>query len=361
MAKTLIIVDIHDSAMGISAHQHALSKNTLVFAALDFASPELFVTTVINENADVLIFAWRRVFFDLTHKKLTAELLEKFRRRGQIYFVIADHLGLEPKYFKQESSQFHYADGYYTTNQLLFEEYSKLYPSFPPLGIYRDLPNLNDIRKVREKLPMRNPKKIIWVGNSKWGNNYGFVDHKGRGEILNPLINLLQGFDPSIEVKIIDSAFRFVPNKSVLKEIASAGILVQTSQAEGTGLPILEALALGTIPITNRVGIAEEILSERLGPLLIKRDPNAYFEAICEVLKSDFKREDLVDIFEKYAHDSQIPLPLFRGVKESPDFKVSLFKGLEVSIIWKMRFLKPLVKKSLMRIRLRFNRNQRHI
>jgi glycosyltransferase involved in cell wall biosynthesis len=72
----------------------------------------------------------------------------------------------------------------------------------------------------------------------------------------------------------------------VLREIAESEILIQASAHEGTGLPLLEAMGVGTIPITSDVGIAREVLIDGLQHLIVKRNANDFEQKIIDLAAS---------------------------------------------------------------------------
>ena len=342
--KTVLVVDTLRSAMGISAQQHSTRKNVKVLAALNYSSPSKFAKALSLEDPQVIIFNWRRLLLDLLSEYSSRDIILGLRQKSQIYFVIADHLGLNPDYSNQELPLFDFANGYFVTNRLLEHDYSKMFPNNTPIGIFRDLPNLNNIAIVQSESIRRIPNKIVWVGNSKWGNHYGYRDHKGLTGMVLPLKQKLESTDPSYIIKIIDSATGYVDNLSVLREIASSKILIQTSNSEGTGIPLLEALALGTIPITNRVGIAEEILAGSLSDFVINNEVNQYFDKIIEVVHGRPNHEELLEVFNKYLEHSDIPDSSEVEKKVASLQKFRLSRHLIVVLIWKIRFIRSFLR-----------------
>jgi glycosyltransferase involved in cell wall biosynthesis len=139
---------------------------------------------------------------------------------------------------------------------------------------------------------------IIWVGNSRWGSNYGYVDHKGYTEVVQPLLKRRLPLDP---FRIRDSFIRRIPNDQVLREIAESEILIQASAHEGTGLPLLEALGVGTIPITSDVGIAREVLTGYLEHLIVERNVNSFEHKIKEISTQSIELSDLcISAFDSF-------------------------------------------------------------
>ena len=74
-------------------------------------------------------------------------------------------------------------------------------------------------------------------------------------------------------------------DEKLLREIASAAVLVQPSLYEGFGLPPLEALYLGTQPIISDIPVFKEIYGDL--PVVF------------------FKTNDVYDLSEKIIHISE--------------------------------------------------------
>ncbi len=76
--------------------------------------------------------------------------------------------------------------------------------------------------------------------------------------------------------------------------IADADIYVMSSQQEGLGTAVLEAMALGIPVASTTAGGLPEMLGEGAGFLVPPRDPAALAEAVAEVLESPELRSRLV-------------------------------------------------------------------
>jgi glycosyltransferase involved in cell wall biosynthesis len=339
--RLVLVVDSHASALGISARQYQESDNTFILAALDYKKPRDFLSSLEQHNADVIVFVWRRILLELLSHKKSLMAMNRIKERSRIYFVIADHLGLTQRYFLEESPLFMFSHGYFTTSDKLFKHYKERIPQNIPLGLYRDQPDLNLISQVKSEVINRNAKKIVWVGNSAWGENYGFRDHKGYGSIIQPLSKILSYQYPEITFSIIDSASNRMDNLSVLREIRSSKVLLVTSKSEGTGLPILEALALGTTPLTTDVGIAHEVLSGKLAQNILSRNVDEFLRKILNVLASDVSESFLEDTFEKYLERN---ISSFLHAVESQERSVTTYHEFPVKksmyIKWLLRYAK---------------------
>jgi glycosyltransferase involved in cell wall biosynthesis len=180
---------------------------------------------------------------------------------------------------------------------------------------------------------------LIWVGNSLWGSNYGYVDHKGFAEIVQPLLkrNL-----PFIPFRIRDSSTNRAPNEKVLREIAKSEILIQTSAHEGTGLPLLEALGVGTVPITSDVGIASEVLTGELKHLIVERSTDSFERKILELGASTEQLSNLcISAFDFYIE--KVSGETIKWDRRDPTFDESegnFFLAAKVRFIWIYRFLR---------------------
>ena len=170
-------------------------------------------------------------------------------------------------------------DFFHVTNVELGNLYSNFVPFENFGGVLHDLTSLNDISIIRqganEKL-----SQVVWVGNSKWGSRSGYVDYKGYQRVISPLKALSDRGDLGFALKTVDLARKRIPHKEVLKIISESEILLVASDFEGTGLPILEAMAFSTFVITTNVGIAPEIVSNKSVGLIVDQSPESFYDAI---------------------------------------------------------------------------------
>lgn len=113
---------------------------------------------------------------------------------------------------------------------------------------------------------IKNEKTVIFVGNVK--------PHKGLKTLVEAFKLLPEGYS----LKIIGERDNFITgfydeslktdgvvftgkleDEELLKEISSAGVLVQPSEYEGFGLPPLEAMYLGTKAIVSDIEVFKEV------------------------------------------------------------------------------------------------------
>jgi glycosyltransferase involved in cell wall biosynthesis len=84
------------------------------------------------------------------------------------------------------------------------------------------------------------------------------------------------------------SRFEVRPSQSQIAEIyASCDCWLFTSEREGYGLPILEAMACGTPVVATPAGAAPELLASGGGTLVDSDDPEAIADAVEAILNLD--------------------------------------------------------------------------
>ncbi len=257
MSKTswIVVVDRYESAIGIAAQNRFQNTLSTVISSDDFYSINGLLENLIEADAPQVLFAWRGALRGVWSSEKSLELFEKLRSSKRIFASVVDHAGIDS--ITTEKSIINLVDGYFVSSKELFDLYKRIFPTRPPIGILRDLPNYQaivEIRKTHKPAGVR----VIWVGNSTWGNHAGYRDHKGYSEIINPLFKYL-GDEFDFECIVVDSARNRISNLETLKLIHQSHVLVQASRNEGTGMPILEALGLNTAILTTNVGVAPEL------------------------------------------------------------------------------------------------------
>lgn len=260
MDKIIYVVDKKSSAL----HTAALSRVSLsggkIFISNEYISPRHLLNDIYKEGGGIVVFSWRKVLSDIISLDSSSRMYKKFDDKFTFTFLIADHLGLESDFKNFESKIMGACEYYVVTSKLLFDQYSAKYPEKPPRAVYHDLPNLKLIEFIRRTVPRQINSKIqlIWVGNSKWGTRQGRTDHKRFEQYIKPFKKFLNEFN-CCDLEIIDSADNYSSPCTVMKKIRNADILLQVSRSEGTGLPTLEAIGLGTKIVSTNVGIIGEI------------------------------------------------------------------------------------------------------
>ena len=298
-STTLIVSDVEYSALSIAGRSRTNIQGTEIIYAFNYKTPKLLLRDLIARRPHVILFSWRQALVDLLNVCPNKDL-EALRKSSILAALIPDHLGISTKFQSEENALLNYIDYYLVTSELLFDIYSNS-PNVPgPAGVLHDVPDVDLIRKARSEARVSEHNKVSWIGNSKWGINHGFIDHKGFYSVIQPLAKLFNNHDDCIKLEVIDSSNFRKSNMEVLRVIASSKILLQSSMSEGTGLPILEALGLGVTPITTDVGIAREVIGN-YKQLIIPRDPKVFHHHIHqEILEPSLSKEEAIDVFETY-------------------------------------------------------------
>lgn len=297
--KIAYIVDKPGSALHINAMSRLRYQSYEIICANDFVSPCSLLNYLLKENFELVFFAWRQGLYDIG--QTCREYKLKYLASLKVGFLVADYLGL--KLERRENILMSFSNFYYVTNKDLFYKYSKTHNKFKPSGIIHDVPDLELISKYR--LPKtRNsddPIKVIWVGNSKWGERKGSIDHKGFNRILMPFSRIITGHQNCMNLQIIDSSKKRLPNSEVLKQISESDFLIQTSLSEGTGMPLLEALGLGVVAISTNVGVAPELFQSKDLNFLVEPDAKLIHERIHELsLNENLNSVYALSIFDRY-------------------------------------------------------------
>lgn len=298
-STTLIVSDVEFSALSIAGRSRANMPGTEIIYAFNYKTPKLLLRDLIARKPQVILFTWRQALIDLLNVCPNKDLMA-LRTSSILTVLIPDHLGISTKFQSQENALLNYVDYYLVTSKLLLDIYTNS-PNVPaPAGILHDIPDVDLIRKVRSEERVSEYSKAIWIGNSKWGINQGFIDHKGFYSVIKPLTKLFNSHDKCIKLEVIDSSNFRKSNIEVLRAIASSKFLLQSSMSEGTGLPILEALGLGVTPITTDVGIAHEVIGN-YKELIVPRDHKVFHHHIHqELLEPSLSKEEAIKVFESY-------------------------------------------------------------
>lgn len=336
-----IVVDSEHSALGTAAISRSKLLNAEVIFALDFQSPEKLLKRLLSKNLDLVLFSWRQSLIDILNVSSTSNL-NLFQKKSLLVVLIPDHLGESESFHRDEIRLLKYVDYYLVTSQKLFDFYSLL-PDIPkPAGIFHDIPNVELIRQVREKALVKRQNQAVWVGNSKWGHRQGFRDHKGFNTIVQPLRSIFSRHSHCTSLVTIDSAIDRKSNMETLQIIQESGVLLQTSRSEGTGLPVLEALGLGTTPISSDVGIAKEILGN-FSNLIVAPDAEVFHSTIhSERIHPSLRECEAINIFENFITlISNEKLPAYeRNEKILKDWKKTIWVNqFLLQMKWGMRYL----------------------
>jgi glycosyltransferase involved in cell wall biosynthesis len=281
-AQGVFVVDEMDSPLWRVANSHSLRSGNRVVAANQYVSAFSMIREVLRAPTSYLIFTWRGAFDSVLQSERARQLLRK--EQVSIFLLIPDLIGIHQK-SEIEQSRINSADGLLVTSEELLKYYKEVY-ELRSIQVLHDLPPMDMFRRLASSEIYRNSRKIIWVGNSKWGERMGFVDHKGLRTFALPVFQELQKKFGDLTLTVIDSASEKISYDKVLYEIASSTCLIFTSNSEGTGLPIIEAAALGTPLVSLKVGIAPELLRENLVKLISPKDIKEFVDKVSYVLNN---------------------------------------------------------------------------
>jgi hypothetical protein len=292
----LFIADVKNSAIATSSRQWKNIIGGEVIYCADFISPIHLLKSIGRKNPNTILFTWRGGLTEILKDPKSTKYLQKTLINSRILFSVPDYVGLRLTSVEEQLLKF--ADGVTVVSEKLLNLYSNLRQNEDlPYFILRDLPDLNLINEINLRIQNRK-NQVIWVGNSKWGERLGYSDHKGFKRFIQPIFAKLSKLDPNLETISIDRGKKFVPLERALEDIRSSKFLLQFSDSEGTGLPIIEACGLGTIPITRDIGVAKELLQGSLQNLVVTTADEAV-ERISE-LKDIEMHDALINSYNRY-------------------------------------------------------------
>jgi glycosyltransferase involved in cell wall biosynthesis len=294
MTKGLIVADYPISAIASSSREWASNLDARILFASDFPSPKRLLKSINEANPPWVLFSWREALFDLVKLCGKSDQFRKFYKQSAVGLSIPDHLGFSNVVVAQnETLVIPSVDFVTVTSPKLQSLYKAKFPKTPIFPLF-DMPNISAIADVVNEKTTKDID-VIWVGNSVWGKRQGMSDHKGYQSHVLPLVTILGAENPSTKVMIVDRSKSFLPHKDVLRLIARSRFLVQFSESEGTGLPLLEAMAMGTVPLTTDVGIASLALEEFSDDLVVEN----YLQAK-RVIESDLDSRISGAMIDKY-------------------------------------------------------------
>lgn len=337
--NVVIVVDRLDSALGHSALARKRYEESLVVAANKYPSPRKLLEAVKELNPGVVLFTFRNIFLDSLSMKSSFSLLRELHDVATFGLLIPDYLEIENGGYDVSAVTRSSIDFILTTNRDLESKYVEKFGDSIPIMTYHDLVDLSQVEPLRN-LDHIEPGRIIWVGNSKWGERHGKNDHKGFREVISPLLESL--LPENTNFKIIDSATKKVKHRQVLEELSRSSILLHPSASEGTGLPILEAALMGCFPITTDVGIAKELLGDYFSFLIADRQVNDFKDAIGRVEGLGYlERQNLVrtaELFVIKVRQERIPRDLLSSKTTIPH-RTGLLQILNLLVRWSYRFV----------------------
>ena len=334
----VVIVDRFKSALGFSALARQEYEDSVILAANEYATPSNLLKDVETLNPTVVLFSFRNAFLDALSNKLSFSSLVELHKIAIFGLLIPDYLEIENSGPNVSEIALSSIDFILTTNFDLESKYKNIYGDTCYISTYHDLVDISLINSYRN-IEQIESKSIIWVGNSKWGERQGKVDHKGFREVINPLTDSFRGED--VEFKIIDSAKKRRQHREVLRDLSKSSILLHPSKSEGTGLPILEAALLGCYPITTNVGIAQELLGEQFPFLIVDRNFESFERTIRKIRNlnnSDrYKLVQTAEDFRQKILSERIPRDL-ESKKTTFPLYISMVKRILLLMRWNYRY-----------------------
>ncbi|GBC58925.1 glycosyltransferase [Stutzerimonas stutzeri] len=283
--KVLLVVDTPQWAFGSIAENlrrgmEGVEVSVIFTSGYDHYEDFLTDLKKPENKSDLIHFFWRDYLLGLLDfvSNVRSEYQNIFIER-KITTHVPDHLFVDDdKEIETRISLFKFVDGYFVTSRNLQKEYSNL-PHIPkPHSVIHDNP-LIEVSSVGE-YGDRQALEVVWVGNSKWGEYLGYSDYKGLAGIVKPAIERLKAEGFSIMYHEFDKASRSAPREEVLDTMARADVVLISSLAEGTPLPLIEAMAHRCAVVTTDVGIAREVLPPVQQPFIIDRTVSAMYEAL---------------------------------------------------------------------------------
>ena len=346
MKKIAIVVDRLDSGLGIAACGRAeIDKTIEVISALNYASLGMLLRKLETARYDELLFSWRYLLEDLFSDSNLSNRILRLKTSTRIGILIPDYQGLSSdagQLSHRELSLLMKIDFYHVTNLDLEEKYLNANAPGNFAGVLHDFTAVQEIIKLRKRKLVK-VKKILWIGNSNWGSGSGYVDYKGYHRVIKPIQDYFRNNPSEYEVEIVDLAHQRLRHEEVLQKIATSEILLVASDNEGTGLPILEAIGLGTYVITTKVGIAAEVLLDGRVGTIVDQSTDDFLSAILSY-KHHTNKSISFKVFDEYfsrAEKEKVNSEQYKS--SSINFQPSLQHfHIWLHVKWFLRFLKNL-------------------
>jgi hypothetical protein len=294
--KIIFIVDSLDSALFTSASQWCQTVGGKVYAATQFRTFKQLLSQLVQLQPDLIFFSWRQVLDLAFLSKSNLELLKVLRSTCRVLALVADHTADASDRLAKDFQLVRAGLGLVTVSERLQDFYTSV--GLVTLGVLPDRPNCELIREVRSQNVARRPNSVIWVGNSKWGKYQGYSDHKGLNTKFRPFLDLAKKNGIHVDSVILDSSEGKVSQREVILELASSELLLITSASEGSCLPILEALGVGTNVISTDVGIANLVSTVRVLPA--NSSPEIILQTFIEWRQSKTSPHEVIIDFENY-------------------------------------------------------------
>lgn len=276
----------------------------------DFDDPFSLIRHINEINPDLVHFFFRE-HLDLI-LKTTAKDSGHFRTFCQraVTTHVPDYLYSASFELASRVDMFHFVDGYFTTCRDLYELYAAD-PLVPvPHDVIFDWPEITPQKNTSSKASTTR-LRVLWSGNSRWGEYAGYVDYKGLETIIRPALRRVQEKSLHIDFTCFDSAQKKVPHSRILEALKETDILLIASEKEGTPLSLIEAMAMGCAVISTKVGITEDVLPQIQKPFICERHPDAFSSALLELHRNrdklnSIKQANLVAYDTHFGNSSEL-------------------------------------------------------
>jgi len=233
----------------------------------DYFSIRRIVNALSFAHPKIIHFFWRDHLRLFLEELIRADALALFKDT-HFTFSIPDHLRQDLSSLKQFAILPLRATSFVVTNDSLLNLYKEIGIFGSPWGVIHD-----SSKNSRVEIPiMKNfngKLRALWVGNSQWGKSLGTPDHKGLQNVIRVALDEDFQARHSVELIVCDSSKSKFSQKDLRDLYVSSHFILQASISEGTGLPLLEGMAHGCVPITTSVGVVPELFSENLKSLCI--------------------------------------------------------------------------------------------
>lgn len=314
----VLVVDNLDWAFGKVAQnikQRMQPANVEIICTSRYRTIKKFLDDLkkITTKESIIHFFWRDYLLECLN---FVKLFPKYKRiflNNKITTHIPDHLFIETDSdsYEKRVGLMKFVDGYFVTSKKLYDLYAKDHAFDAPFGIIYDNPAIKiqseSIAEAKEKI------KVVWIGNSRWGEYLGHLDYKGLNSVVLPALKKFADSGNELIYKEFDSSKEKNTHGVILDYLKDADILLVSSLAEGTPLPLLEAMAQGCAIITSDVGIASEIFSEEQQEFIVARNAEAFAEALIKLdtnrsLLENIKITNKATYFKKFVESDEIAL-----------------------------------------------------
>lgn len=284
MEKKKIAIIIDSKGWAFDNISNNIKKNIFEYD-IDIIPGEYFEGNIIKlflfcKDYDLIHFMWRGYLSLLDERWINEyvdslgmsfeEFEKKFIYSKNISFSVCDELFLNEEEKWRTNTIMKYSKAYFVTSKRLFDIYNK-FEKKPETIIHDGVDlkkfkpeNLNRFSEVNRNIV------IGWVGNSKFIGSDGDNDMKGVEGIIKPAIQKIKAQNFNVSLKLADRNINKIEIEDMPEYYNSIDIYICASKAEGTPMPVLEAMATGIPIISTNVGIIQEVFGEKQKKYILK-------------------------------------------------------------------------------------------